>query len=109
MHIFAPLSMLTKRIIHILLIVTLVIQLFPTNQAGRFFCFDLPDEEYTDLGGAKGNQLRQLTEEEKDLHIDHTWEPLCFVNAKNNLFHFSERLPIPHPGAIPTPPPNALA
>ena len=99
--------MIFRRIIHALLMITLVIQLFPTNQAGRFFCIDLPEDEYTDIPG--GKQLRQLIEEEKDVHIDHNWKPLCFLSIKNATFHFSERLPIPHPGAIPTPPPNGLS
>ena len=98
-----------RRIIHTFLILTLVIQLFPTNQAGRFFCMDLPEDEYTDIPGGKGKQLRQLTEEEKDLHIGHNWRPLSFLTIMDATFHFSERLPIPHPGAIPTPPPNTCS
>jgi hypothetical protein len=100
--------MFFRGLIHILLTFTLILQLFPTNQSGRFFLFDLPDDECSDMACAKG-QLRQLVEEEhKDIHIEHNWITIPFININKRLFHFSESLPIPHPGAIPTPPPNEL-
>jgi len=99
--------MLFKRIIHSILIFTLVIQLFPTNPGGKFYMLDLPDDECTQL---PGNQLRQITEEEyKEMHIDHQYVTLPSVDINNFIFHFSELLPVSHPGAIHTPPPNAIA
>lgn len=99
--------MLIKRIIHFILIFTLVLQLFPTNRAGRFLMLDLPEDEYGDVLGSKS--MRQLVEEEhKEIHIGHEWIiiPVTFVNKA--IFHFAESLPTPHPGAIPTPPPNMI-
>lgn len=99
--------MLIKRIIHFLLIFTLVIQLFPTNRAGRFLMLDLPEDEYGDMVGSK--TMRQLAEEEhKEIHIEHEWITIPFIHINNAIFHFSESLPTPHPGAIPTPPPNFI-
>ncbi len=101
--------MLLKRIIHTILIFTLFIQLFPTNQAGRFFMTDMPDDECADMP-TKGNSLRQFLEEEhKDIHIEHDWVSIPFIHITKIRFHFSVSLPTPHPGAIPTPPPNYFA
>jgi len=100
--------MFLRGLIHILLTFTLVLQLFPTNQSGRFFLSDLPDDECSEMAGAKG-QLRQLVEEEhKDIHIEHNGITIHFTNINNQLFHFSETLPVLHAGAIPTPPPNLM-
>ena len=102
--------MIGKKIIHLILIFTLLIQLFPTNQAGKFFLLDLPDDEFADMAGSSANQLRQFVEEEhKDLHIEHNWIVVPFINLNNSRYHFSVSLPDPHPGAIPTPPPNHFA
>ena len=102
--------MLGKRIIHLILIFTLSLQLLPTNQAGRFFIPDLADNEQTDLAGSTSNQLRQFVEEEyKDIHIEHGGIILHFVHIINERLHFTVSLPTPHPGAIPTPPPNHFA
>src|SRR4028118_1859290 len=99
--------MFLRGLIHILLTFTLMLQLFPTNQSGRFFVSDLPDDECSEMAGAKG-QLRQLAEEEhKDIYIEHNGITLPFTSISNRLFHFSETLPIPQPGTIPTPPPNS--
>ena len=99
--------MVTKRIIHFLLILTLTLQLFPTNRAGRFLMLDVPEDEYGDMVGSK--TMRQLAEEEhKDIHIEHDWLTIPFINIRNTNFHFSESLPNPHPGAIHTPPPNFI-
>jgi hypothetical protein len=101
--------MFLRGLIHILLTFTLILQLFPTNQSGRFFLSDLPDDECSEMAGAKG-QLRQLTEEEhKDIHIEHNGIAVSFTNISSRLFHFSETLPSFQPGAIPTPPPNGLS
>ena len=97
--------MFLKKIIHGILIFTLVIQLFPTNTAGRFLMLDLPEDGYADIPGSK--TLRQIAEEEhKEIHIEHNWLTIPFTNISKRNFHFSETLPIPHPGAIHTPPPN---
>ena len=102
--------MLGKKIIHLILIFTLSLQLFPTNQAGRFFMPDLSDNEQTDLPGAAAKQLRQFVEEEhKDIHIEHNWVVVPFIHIRNVRLHFSVSLPTPQPGAIPTPPPNHFA
>lgn len=99
--------MFARRILYSILIVTLTIQLFPTNSAGRFLMLDLPDDEYSDMVGSKA--MRQLAEEEhKEIHIQHEWITIPFVNINNSTFHFSESLPIPHPGAVHTPPPNII-
>jgi|GEM_PF-3059145 len=102
--------MLGKKIIHLILLLTLLIQLFPTNQAGRLFLLDLPDGEYTDMANSSSDQLRQIVEDEhKEIYIEHTWITVLFVHITNTRFRFSVSLPDPHPGAIPTPPPNYLA
>ena len=102
--------MIGKKIIYLILIFTLSIQLFPTNQAGRFFLLDLPDNDFTEMAGSSVNQLRQFVEEEhKDIHIEHNWIAVPFIHINNTRFHFSVSLPDPHPGAIPTPPPNYFA
>ena len=99
--------MIGKKIIHLILIFTLSIQLFPTNQAGKFFMLDLPDDENSEMAGTAANQLRQFVEEEhKDIHVEHNWLVIHFTHINNSRFHFSVSLPEPHPGAIPTPPPN---
>ena len=68
------------------------------------------DDECADMAGTSSNQLRQFVEEEhKDLHIEHHWMVLTFTNLNSKRFHFSVSIPDPHPGAIPTPPPNNLA
>lgn len=98
--------MFFRKFINSILILTLFIQLFPTNQAGRFFMMDLPDDECADMP-SKGNQLRQFVEEEhKDIHIEHNWVSIPFINITRIRVQYSESLPSPHPGAIPTPPPN---
>ena len=103
--------MFVKKIIHLLLILTLSIQLFPTNQAGRFFLLDLPDDEFADMAGSSStNQLRQFVEEEhKEFQIEHNWIVVPFIHLNSKRYHFSVSLPDPHPGAIPTPPPNHFA
>jgi hypothetical protein len=98
--------MLFKRFIHTILIFTLVLQLFPTNMGGKFFMFDIPEDECTQL---PSNQLRQLIEEEyKDIHIENHSVTLPSVSISNIIFHFTELLPVSHPGAIHTPPPNFI-
>jgi hypothetical protein len=73
---------------------------------GKFFMFDLPEDE---CAQAPANQLRQLMEEEyKDIHIEYHNVTLPSVNLNNINFHFTELLPVSHPGAIHTPPPNSL-
>ncbi len=99
--------MLLRRIVHIVLIFTLAIQLFPSNQAGRFFISGCPEDENTDFGASKS--LRQLIEEEKEIHTMNDWITLHFVRLNTAVFHFSEKLPLPHAGAVHTPPPNGLA
>jgi hypothetical protein len=102
--------MFGKKIVHLILIFTLSIQLFPTNQAGRFFMLDSPDDDQIGLAGLSVNQLRQFVEEEhKDIHIEHNWVIVPFIHITNTRFHFSVLLPNPHPGAIHTPPPNHFA
>jgi hypothetical protein len=102
--------MIGKKLIHIFLIFTLSIQLLPTNQAGKLFLFDLPDDDYTDMPGHSSNQLRQFIEEDhKEIHVEHHWVVVPFVHINNKRFHFAVSLPEPHPGAIPTPPPNHFA
>lgn len=99
--------MLFKKIIHSVLIITLIIQLLPTNTSGRFIVKNARKQDSTELPDAKANQLRQLLEEDhKDLCIDHNWVTVDFVHVVKTTFHFSEALPIPHFGAIHTPPPN---
>lgn len=101
--------MLGKKIIYLVLIFTLLIQLFPTSQSGRFFLVDLPDDDYTETSGSTANQLRQLQEEEhKEIHIEHNWVVIPFVTINSSRFHYSVSLPKPHAGAIPTPPPNYI-
>jgi hypothetical protein len=97
-----------KRFIHTILIFTLILQLFPTNLGGKFFMFDLPEDECTQV---PANQLRQIMEEEyKDIHIEHNhYLTLPSVNINNIIFHFTELLPVSQPGAIHTPPPNFQA
>ncbi len=102
--------MFGKKIIHLILIFTLSIQLFPTNQAGRFFLRDLPDDEHTDMSGYSSNLLRQFVEEDhKEIHIEQNWVVVPFIHIVNTRFHFSISLPDPHPCAIHTPPPNHFA
>lgn len=102
--------MLGKKFIYLIVIFTLLIQLLPTNQSGRFYLLDLPDDDYTKNSGSSTNQLRQLLEEEhKEIHIEHNWIVIPFITINSSRYHFSVSLPGPHPGAIPTPPPNHVA
>lgn len=101
--------MLLKKFIHSLLIITLIVQLFPTNNRGRFIVHNKCKEDSTELPDAKANQLRQLIEEDhKDILVDHDWINVDFVHINSLIFHFSEALPVPHFGPIHTPPPNSF-
>lgn len=103
--------MLFKKIIHSILILTLIVQLFPTNTSGRFIMQKCQKEDASsEVPDAKGSQLRQLIEEDhKEIYLEHDWVKVDFVNLNSLNFHFSEALPIPHFGSIHTPPPNEVA
>ena len=102
--------MFFKKVIHIILILTLLIQLLPTNTSGRFILQGSCKEDNSELPDATANQLRQLIEEDhKEICLDHHRISVNFVNIINAVYHFSEMLPIPHFGAIHTPPPNCVA
>jgi hypothetical protein len=102
--------MLLKKFIHSILILTLIIQLFPTNSKGRFVVQNKCKEDSTELPDAKSSPLRQLIEEDhKDILVEHDWVKVHFIQINNSIFHFSEELPVPHFGPIHTPPPNYFA
>ena len=102
--------MLFKKVIHSILILTLILQLLPTNTSGRFYLQGSRKDDTSEMPDAKASQLRQLIEEDhKDICLDHNWVSVDFIHITNSVYHFSETLPIPHFGAIHTPPPNSLA
>ena len=93
-----------KRLLHIIIITTLVVQLLPVNRLSRYV-FDMEDEYATDITASKA--MKQLAEEEyKEIHIAHTGVTISCMDISNAVFHFDETLPEPHPGVIPTPPPD---
>jgi hypothetical protein len=96
-----------EKLLNIILIFTLILQLFPTTTSGKFFMFGQTKEECMDISGAANGQLKQLNEEQhKEIHLESHGLILTLLNLTVHIFHFSEMLPILHYGSIPTPPPN---
>ena len=83
-------------------------QLLPANKAGRSYLFDLADDECTDAPACKA-KLPQTEEDYKDIHAYHSWVSIPCKNVTVSSFHFTENLPVTHPQAIPTPPPDLSA
>ena len=99
-----------KKFLDIILIFTLALQLFPSNQAGKFYMFATNDEECTDVNTSNTAQLRTLDEEQhKEIHIESTILTVPFILCKNANLHFAEMLPPLNPGVIHTPPPDHLS
>ena len=96
-----------KRLIDIILIFTLIFQLLPANRAGRSLLFDLSDDDCSDAPACKA-KLSQIEEEYKDIHSYYSLVNVPVKNVTVSSFHFSENLPVTHPQAIPTPPPDFL-
>lgn len=97
-----------RRLIDIILILTLIFQLLPANKAGRSFLFDLSDDDYSDSCTCKA-QFPQLEEESKWVDAHYNLVNVPCKDVQVSLFHFSENLPVPHAEAITTPPPDAVA
>jgi hypothetical protein len=96
-----------EKLLHIILIFTLILQLFPTTISGKFFMFGQAKEECMDMSGAAKNQLKQVNEEQhKEIHLESHGLILTLLNLTVFMFHFSEMLPLLHFDSIPTPPPN---
>ena len=99
--------MLIRKVLDIVLIFTLALQMFPTTLSGRFLLLDIAEEETIELSEPGNNPLKQLDEHpHKEIHLEMLALQLPVRNCSNDIFHFDERLPEPHPGSIPTPPPN---
>ena len=99
--------MLLKILIDIILILTLIFQLLPANKAGRSLLFDLTDDECADATCCKA-KIPQIEEDYKDIHAYYSMVDIPCKSLNVSLFHFSENLPVTHPPAIPTPPPDQV-
>ncbi len=97
-----------KRLIDIILILTLIFQLLPANKVGRSLLFDLSDDDYSDSCTCK-TQFPQIEEEFKYVDAHYTLVSVPCKDIAVALYHFSETLPVLHAEAIPTPPPNPAA
>ena len=81
-------------------------QLLPVSRLSRYV-FDMEDESATDITASKA--MKQLAEEEyKEIHIEYTGLTISSIAISKAVFHFDETLPVLHPGAIPTPPPDII-
>ena len=101
---------MVKKILNIVLTLTLALQLFPATSTGRLFLFDTPEEECRDISESSKNQLRQFDEEQhKELPLGKPAIETPLFNLTILAIQLTERIPLYHYGSIHTPPPNIFA